>query len=118
MKFRLHWIIGLKIFAHWFLAVCSFGLWLPVAIHRSFYWWCFEQGINSSGLYKRAGIISRNIISLNLRSLEGISVEQSFWQRVFNLGTVRVKGQGMNSILLTYLHNPVAVAQAINHASL
>jgi uncharacterized membrane protein YdbT with pleckstrin-like domain len=118
MKFKLHWVVALQIALHWLLALLTLGLWLPVAINRSLYWYFFEQGLGENGLYVRTGIIARNIHTIHLRSVESIAVEQGFWERLIKLGRVAVKGQGNNAILLINLHDPASVADAVHCASL
>jgi len=115
--FELHWVIALKLIGYWLFAIATFGIMLPLALYMSLYWWCFEQGLNADGqIYIRTGIIQREIKTVQLRSVEGIDVLQSFWERIFQLGTVMIRGQGANNLTFHYLKDPKAVATKIQRS--
>lgn len=113
--FELHWVIALKLIGYWLFAIATFGVMQPLAIYHSLYWYCLEHGLDANGqiIYIRTGIIERDIQIMQLRSVEGIDVQQSFWERIFNLGTVMIRGQGANKLAFKYLKDPKAVAAKI-----
>jgi uncharacterized membrane protein YdbT with pleckstrin-like domain len=62
-------------------------------------------------IFKR-GWISRNTIELNLDRVEGLDINQTISGRVFNFGTVTVRGTGIGSELMRDVKDPIGLRNA------
>ncbi len=51
--------------------------------------------------------IHRQAHEIVIGKVESILVEQGFWGRVFNYGTVKVSGTGAGTIILQYIKRPL-----------
>jgi uncharacterized membrane protein YdbT with pleckstrin-like domain len=62
-------------------------------------------------IFKR-GWISRNTVEINLNRVEGLDVNQSILGRIFNFGTVTVRGTGIGSELMRSVEDPIGLRNA------
>ena len=46
-------------------------------------------------------------LEIVIGKVESILVEQSFWGRIFNYGTIKVSGTGAGTIVLHYIKRPI-----------
>ena len=57
--------------------------------------------------YHSHGWIHRPAHDIVISKVESILVEQSFWGRIFNYGTIKVSGTGAGTIVLRYIKRPL-----------
>lgn len=62
----------------------------------------------------KTGLIARNTIELDVGRVEGIRVEQSMLARLFDYGTVVVRGIGGMETHVTHIASPLRFRQAVN----
>lgn len=63
-------------------------------------------------LFKK-GLLSVNTEELPPQKIETIEVKQSLIARIFNYGTLIIKGVGIGSILIRGVHNPYSATRVI-----
>jgi uncharacterized membrane protein YdbT with pleckstrin-like domain len=61
---------------------------------------------NRRVIFKR-GLISRHTIEMNMDKVESVDVDQTFWGRVFNFGTIVVHGTGGSLEPLQMISSPI-----------
>jgi uncharacterized membrane protein YdbT with pleckstrin-like domain len=61
---------------------------------------------NRRVIYKR-GFIRRHTIEMNMDKVESVDVDQSFWGRIFNYGTIVVHGTGGSLEPLETIGSPI-----------
>ncbi len=71
-------------------AVLFYLFWLWYLIAR----WFTEYAITDRRVVFRRGIVRRIVREIDIKSIEGIDLYQSFWQRLFGIGTVTIRGRG------------------------
>jgi len=99
---------GLAIFAVALGLVAFFTL----MIHK----WTTEIGITSHRLVKKTGFISLKTAEVALPNIEGVSVTQTLWGRLFGYGRIRVEGTGDDHIDIPNIDDPVGFRRAIETA--
>jgi uncharacterized membrane protein YdbT with pleckstrin-like domain len=70
---------------------------------------------NERLIYKR-GLVARDVGELSIDRIEGVSVHQSFWGRIFGYGSVSVRGMGVGEVILPPIEEPISFRKAINEA--
>jgi uncharacterized membrane protein YdbT with pleckstrin-like domain len=65
-----------------------FLIWAYVRVHST------ELAITNRRVIAKFGFVKRNTIELNLDKVEALRVEQGFWGRVLNYGTILITGSG------------------------
>jgi hypothetical protein len=75
-----------------------------------------EIAVTTSRLVLKEGVIARNVDEMSVERIESVHVMQSILGRVFNFGTVMVRGMGIGEIILPPLANPVAFRNALEKA--
>ena len=63
--------------------------------------------VSDKRFFHSHGWINRHAHEIVIGKVESILVEQSFWGRIFNYGTVKVSGTGAGTIVLRYLKRPL-----------
>jgi Predicted membrane protein len=63
--------------------------------------------VSDKRFFHSHGWINRHAHEIVISKVESILVEQSFWGRIFNYGTVKVSGTGAGTIILPYLKRPI-----------
>lgn len=61
----------------------------------------------------KEGFIRRRTLEMNMNKVETVDVIQSIWGRIFNFGTVTIRGVGSSYEPLTRVANPLALRTAI-----
>ncbi len=71
---------------------------------------------NERVIYKR-GLIARHVGELGIDRIEGVSVSQGVWGRIWGYGTVIIRGMGVGEVILPALiENPISFRKAIQEA--
>jgi len=66
-------------------------------------------------IYKR-GLVARYVGEISIDRIEGVSVAQPFWGRIFNFGRLMIRGMGVGELYLPVIANPLAFRRAIEKA--
>ena len=75
-----------------------------------------EIAITTTRLIYKRGLVARNVGEMNIDRIEGISIDQSLWGRIFDFGRVIVRGMGVGELYLPQIANPVKFRRAIEKA--
>jgi uncharacterized membrane protein YdbT with pleckstrin-like domain len=65
-----------------------FLVWAWVRVHST------ELAITNRRVIAKFGFVKRNTVEINLDKVEALRVEQSFWGRMLNYGTILITGSG------------------------
>ena len=63
--------------------------------------------VSDKRFFHSHGWINRHAHEIVISKVESILVEQSFWGRIFNYGTIKVSGTGAGTIVLRYIKRPL-----------
>lgn len=72
-----------------------------------------ERGVTNKRVITKHGIVARISDEMKLTSIETVEINQSFWDRLFNCGTVRITGRGESVLLLNQVDDPLFVKKTI-----
>ncbi len=75
-----------------------------------------EIGVTSHRFVEKTGLFSLRTNEIALHNIEGVRVNQSFTGRVFNFGTVRIEGTGVDAVTTPAIADPVSFVKAIQTA--
>ena len=70
---------------------------------------------NERVIYKK-WMIARHVGELGVDRIEGTSVSQGLWGRIFGYGRVTVRGMGVGEVILPPIENPIIFRQAVQEA--
>ena len=73
-----------------------------------------ELALTNKRVIAKFGFIRRQTIELNINRIESISVNQGFWGRIFNYGSVVVRGTGGSHAPIPYIARPMEFRQQFN----
>lgn len=66
-------------------------------------------------IYKR-GLIARQVGEMSVDRIEGVSILQTLFGRMFNYGRLAIRGMGIGEVILPSIEDPIAFRQAIEKA--
>jgi uncharacterized membrane protein YdbT with pleckstrin-like domain len=75
-----------------------------------------EIAVTTSRLIYKRGLVARSVGEMNIDRIEGVSVIQSFWGRIFDFGNVVVRGMGVGEIIFPPIARPLVFRRAIEKA--
>jgi uncharacterized membrane protein YdbT with pleckstrin-like domain len=78
--------------------------------------WTTELGVTSHRFVEKYGLFTMRTNEIALPNIEGVKIHQSFPGRVFNYGTVRIEGTGVDSVTTPQIADPVGFVRAIQTA--
>ena len=71
---------------------------------------------NERVIYKK-GLIARHVGELGIDRIEGVSVSQGVWGRIWGYGTIIIRGMGVGEVILpSLIEEPIAFRKAIQEA--
>ena len=73
-----------------------------------------ELALTNKWVIAKFGFIRRQTIEININRIESISVNQGFWGRIFNYGSVVVRGTGGSHAPIPYIARPMEFRQQFN----
>lgn len=82
------------------LALVPIGLW--IAVRRYLERWAVQYVITSEEVYRKTGIVSRDVTQLRLDRVQNTGLSQSFLQRVFSYGDIRIDTAGTGDTELVF----------------
>jgi uncharacterized membrane protein YdbT with pleckstrin-like domain len=78
--------------------------------------WTTDFAVTSKRVVVKRGWLNRRTQELAVESVEGVSVQQSIWARLFGYGRVIVTGTGDATIVFPPMAHPVAFRRNIEEA--
>ena len=76
-----------------------------------------ELGITNRRVIAKIGIISRKAIEVRNDKIEGIQIDQSIFGRMFNFGSVTVRGSGQTEVPIPAISDPLAFRRAVDEVA-
>ena len=78
--------------------------------------WTLRIAVANDGVIVQRGLIAQTNQQMELKNIEEVNVDQSFFGRLFGYGTVQIRGTGVNSIGLQWINAPYELRRAIEQA--
>jgi len=104
------WLIILGVI---FLAAGGFGLvFIIVAIINVL---TTELALTNRRIIAKTGWIRRNTIELKVNRVESLGVDQGITGRIFNFGSIAIKGTGGSNAPIPYIARPMEFRQQVNN---
>ncbi len=75
-----------------------------------------EIAVTNDRLIYKKGLVARHVGEIGIDRIEGVSVSQEIWGRIFGYGRVSVRGMGVGEIILPPIEAPIAFIKAIQEA--
>jgi uncharacterized membrane protein YdbT with pleckstrin-like domain len=69
--------------------------------------WTTELAVTNRRIIYKRGFIRRHTIEMNMDKVESVDVDQSFWGRILNYGTITVHGTGGGLEPLRRIDSPI-----------
>ncbi len=103
-------MIGLTLTVPLFLI----GLWmfLTLMIRK----WTTEIGVTSHRFVMKTGLFTLRSNEIALPNIEGVKVVQGFIGRIFDYGTVRIEGTGVDAVTTPTIADPIGFVRGIQTA--
>ena len=76
-----------------------------------------EVAITNRRIIAKFGFITRHTVEINLDKVESLRVEQGFWGRVLNFGTIFISGAGSAVAPMPNIADPLLFRQKFTEAS-
>jgi uncharacterized membrane protein YdbT with pleckstrin-like domain len=113
---HFHWTYYL---AAWlaliFLGVFLIGIYLFVSIMVRI--WKTEIAVTNHRVVHKTGLFTRNTHELELDSVEGVELQQSFLGRLFGYGKLVISGTGVEDVVTPDIAAPMEFRKAIDEAA-
>ena len=104
----------------YFLGMILVGLWLLYGLFTCIKMLVVkattEIGVTSHRFVEKRGIFSVKTSEIALPNIEGVKMNQSFAGRIFNYGTVKIEGTGVDATTTPQIADPVGFVRAIQTA--
>jgi len=78
--------------------------------------WTTEIVVTTYRFVYKTGLISRNTQEVSLNKIEEITLHQSVWGRLFDYGSLTMRGTGVGVIDLPNIDEPIKVRRIIENA--
>jgi hypothetical protein len=76
-----------------------------------------EIAVTNERIIYKKGLIARHIGELGIDRIEGVSVSQGVWGRIFGYGRVSIRGMGVGEVILpSLIEEPVSFRKAVQEA--
>lgn len=75
-----------------------------------------ELAITNKRVVVKTGLISRNIIEINIAKVESVEVAQSVLGRLFDFGSLSISGTGFNQAPIPNISDPLGFRKALTQA--
>lgn len=74
-----------------------------------------ELALTNRRIIAKSGLIRRNTIELKANRVESLGVDQGVLGRIFNFGSITVKGVGGSNAPIPYIARPMEFRQQVNN---
>jgi uncharacterized membrane protein YdbT with pleckstrin-like domain len=78
--------------------------------------WTTELGVTSHRFVEKYGLFTMRTNEIALPNIEGVRIHQSLPGRIFDYGTVRIEGTGVDSVTTPEIADPIGFVRAIQTA--
>ncbi len=133
---HIHPLFKLRIWALFFVLLAVIG-WAASAYPDKFTWpyiagsvllaaafcvrailplWTLEMGLTDNRVIIKTGLIAYASQELQLKTIEEVNVKQSWLGRIFDYGTIQIRGIGIDTIVLKWIVAPLEFRKAIEGA--
>jgi uncharacterized membrane protein YdbT with pleckstrin-like domain len=109
---KIHWMIYVPHIILMFFLV-GFAT-IFVAVLRAM---TTEMAVTNKRVIVKTGLISRRTLEMALSKIETVGVDQGIIGRIFGFGTVTIRGTGGTAEPFTWVADPLAFRQAVQHIS-
>jgi uncharacterized membrane protein YdbT with pleckstrin-like domain len=132
---KLHWILFVKPVFFIFLAILlmvltgdfadQYGLYIGGGLLficlfsfliRLIKYMCTEIVLTNNRIIVKTGFIARSTRDISLKKVEGIDIKQSILGRIFNYGSMNVRGTGTGNVWYTRIADPCSFQSALSNA--
>jgi uncharacterized membrane protein YdbT with pleckstrin-like domain len=72
-----------------------------------------ELAVTNKRVVVKTGLISRNIIEINIAKVESVEVQQTVLGRIFNFGSLSIAGTGFNHAPIPNISDPMGFRKAL-----
>ena len=74
-----------------------------------------EYGVTNIRVISKTGIISRNVIEMNLESIESVGLKQNILDRILQTGSIQISGRGTGDVIFKNVDDPVKIRKTIEN---
>ena len=78
--------------------------------------WTTQIGVTNQRLIYKRGFIQRETQEMQLRTIEGVSLDQDVLGRIFGYGKLQIEGTGNDKVFLPSIGAPLAMRRALQDA--
>jgi uncharacterized membrane protein YdbT with pleckstrin-like domain len=100
-------------FLGWFaaivLALAAIGAFLPAWFRR----WTTEIAVTDRRIILKRGFIRRHTVEMNMQKVESVDVDQTLVGRLFNYGSVTIRGTGTSFERLRMVDAPLKLRSTV-----
>ena len=75
-----------------------------------------EMALTNYRLVIKTGFISREALDISLKQVEGVQIKQTVMGRIFNYGSLQIRGTGSGKISYSKVTDPYSFQKSINDA--
>jgi uncharacterized membrane protein YdbT with pleckstrin-like domain len=75
-----------------------------------------EIAVTSNRIIYKRGLVARYVGEISIDRIEGVNVVQSVMGRIFNFGSVIIRGMGVGEVILPPIADPIRFRKAIEYA--
>lgn len=97
------------------ILLAFYGLGLLIIIPVVLKVWSTELALTNQRVIAKVGLIQRNTVELRLEKVESLGVHQSILGRIFNYGSIIVKGTGGTITPIPNIKNPMQFRSIFNN---
>ncbi|MCH7386625.1 PH domain-containing protein [Acinetobacter modestus] len=74
-----------------------------------------ELALTNRRIIAKSGLIRRNTVELKVNRVESLGIDQGVLGRIFNFGSISVKGIGGSNAPIPYIARPMEFRQQVNN---
>lgn len=74
-----------------------------------------ELALTNRRIIAKSGLIRRNTVELKVNRVESLGVDQGVLGRIFNFGSITIKGVGGSNAPIPYIARPMEFRQQVNN---
>ena len=74
-----------------------------------------EYGVTNIRVISKTGILSRDVIEMNLESIESIGLKQTIIDRILQTGSIQISGRGIGDVTFKNVDDPVKIRKTIEN---
>jgi uncharacterized membrane protein YdbT with pleckstrin-like domain len=102
-------IAGVGWFAAFVFAVAAVVAFVPAWLRR----WTTEIAVTDRRIILKRGLIRRHTVEMNMQKVESVDVDQTLIGRLFNYGSVTIRGTGSSFETLKRIDSPLKLRTTV-----